>query len=119
MTICETFRAADRHVVVLRYDGARRRGESFHEEGLRGGPQPDAQATLSQGAIDLRGAIEYARNNSRFHAESIAIVTFSLFLGGSTAAAAQSGSARLACATGWWRWAWPICPTRSSSRQVA
>lgn len=78
LTLEESFRAQGKPIAILRYDGANRRGESFHDADC---DRPDTHAlhaTPRQGAIDLAGALEFAKHNPRFRAGPIFVVTFSL-----------------------------------------
>lgn len=76
-TIVETFRSAGEPVVVLRFDGSRRRGESFNElDCLAPGHEHD-RFTVSGAVGDLRGAVEFLARDPRFRASRIVLVTFS------------------------------------------
>lgn len=77
-TLLATFRAAGRSVVVIRFDGTDRPGESANRlaNAARGYEMLDY--TISQGRSDLEAAIRYAIETPLFAMERLALVTFSM-----------------------------------------
>jgi ubiquinone/menaquinone biosynthesis C-methylase UbiE len=76
-TIVSTFRRANQPIAVLRLDGIRRRGESYRDPQYRSPGSECLGMTFSQGAEDIRSAIRFASENSKFQADKIVLITFS------------------------------------------
>jgi len=77
-TLLETFWSQNKSLVTLRYDGIDRPGESFQSNALRKPGYEMLSYRLSQGLSDLEAAVEFARENAYFSAESMIIVSFSM-----------------------------------------
>jgi ubiquinone/menaquinone biosynthesis C-methylase UbiE len=76
-TIVRSFRAAGRPVVVLRFDGTRRRGESFVPDACLGEGREHLEFSFSQAVDDTRAAIRFLRSDE-FRCDRAVLVTFSL-----------------------------------------
>ncbi len=75
--IVEGFRRANEPVVVLRYDGIRRRGESYNDP-VCGEPGCDHHRfTFSQGVRDVRTAIDFLEASPEFRPQKVILVSFS------------------------------------------
>jgi len=75
-TLVETFSAAGEPVIVLRFDGIRRKGESFNDEDCREPGRENLHYTFSQGTYDIATSLEFARHVLRV--KKILLVTFSM-----------------------------------------
>ncbi len=74
-TLLATFRAASQPVSILRFDGVRKRGESYRDpDCLQPGREHD-RFTFSQGVKDIRAAANFLRRERG--CEKLALVTFS------------------------------------------
>jgi ubiquinone/menaquinone biosynthesis C-methylase UbiE/pimeloyl-ACP methyl ester carboxylesterase len=60
-TIVDTFRRARKPVVVVRYDGIRKRGESFNEPDCRFPGREHHHFTFSQGVRDIQTTLDFLR----------------------------------------------------------
>lgn len=76
-TIVESFRNAGESVAVVRLDGIRRRGESYNDASCAAPGRECHHMTFSQGAADIRTAIEHFAASDRFQPSAIVLVTFS------------------------------------------
>lgn len=76
-TIVETFRAVNESVAVVRLDGIRRRGESYNDPECSAPGHECHHMTFSQGAADIRAALDYFRGAEAFRPSTIVLVTFS------------------------------------------
>jgi len=76
-TILETFRRAGESVVVVRYDGIRRRGESFNEPACLAPGREFLRFTVSQALRDVRSVIDFVHAAPRFRCRTSILVTFS------------------------------------------
>lgn len=77
-TIVETFRRAGEPVIVLRFDGTNRRGESYIDPECRAPGSEYLKFTFSQAARDIRSTVRYLHEDpSRRPAKTI-VLTFSL-----------------------------------------
>lgn len=74
-TIVETFEAENESVVVLRFDGIRRRGESHNEARRLGKDFQNLYFTVSQGIEDIQASAKYLQDT--FGVEKLMLVTFS------------------------------------------
>lgn len=76
-TLVTTFRGNEEDVVVLRYDGTQRRGESHK------GPEPQAPGlesrdfVFSQGVRDLEAVVAYMRDSEEWGVSRLIVVSFS------------------------------------------
>jgi ubiquinone/menaquinone biosynthesis C-methylase UbiE len=78
LTILETFRAIGLPITVLRFDGTRRRGESFNDpECLRPGDE-HLHFTFSGAVDDIRAALDFAAAHETLKPDSIVVVSSSL-----------------------------------------
>jgi ubiquinone/menaquinone biosynthesis C-methylase UbiE/c-di-GMP-binding flagellar brake protein YcgR len=78
LTLASNFCSVGRDLVVLRYDGVNRPGESFSDV-----PNPRRglemlQYRLSQGLEDLRATMRFVRESSRYPPEAVVVISFSL-----------------------------------------
>lgn len=76
-TIVSSFRAVGQPVVVLRFDGIRRRGESFNELSCRKPGSEYHKFTFSQAVEDILTTIDFLSSAPEFRSEAIVLVTFS------------------------------------------
>lgn len=76
-TIVESFRDAGESVVVVRLDGIRRRGESTNDPSCAAPGRECHHMTFSQGAADIRTAVEHFAASDELQPSSIVLVTFS------------------------------------------
>lgn len=76
-TIVATFRSARVPIRVVRFDGIRRRGESFREEEDFVEGRECHHMTFSQGVSDVRSTLDFLRNHPDWCASKIVLVTFS------------------------------------------
>jgi ubiquinone/menaquinone biosynthesis C-methylase UbiE/pimeloyl-ACP methyl ester carboxylesterase len=76
-SIVSTFRAVDEPVVVLRFDGIRKRGESHLDpECLEPGAE-NTRFTFSQGAEDIHTALDFLESSPEFKPYKSILVSFS------------------------------------------
>jgi ubiquinone/menaquinone biosynthesis C-methylase UbiE len=75
-TIVETFRKAKKPVVVIRFDGIRKRGESFNEPSCRLPGREHHRFTFSQGVRDIQTTLDFLRDSGARPSKTI-LVTFS------------------------------------------
>jgi ubiquinone/menaquinone biosynthesis C-methylase UbiE/CheY-like chemotaxis protein len=78
LTLVQNFRALGKPIAVLRYDGIRRKGESFKDLDASEPPWETLKSSTSQGVDDLRTVIDWLEINPKLKASSIILVTFSL-----------------------------------------
>lgn len=78
LTLAANFFLFDQPLAVLRFDGVRRKGESHRDPEASEPPYEMLNATYSQGADDIVAALTWIRGNSRFAADRVILVTFSL-----------------------------------------
>lgn len=78
VTLCTNFARADRPVVVIRYDGINRAGESYNqvEKSVRGYEMLHYRP--SQGVDDIRTTLDYVHGNDEFVAGKVVLVTSSM-----------------------------------------
>jgi len=65
-------------VAVFRYDGIRRKGESFKDPEASEPPYEMIRANLSQGAKDIKAVLDWLQLNPKLRASQVILVTFSL-----------------------------------------
>jgi ubiquinone/menaquinone biosynthesis C-methylase UbiE len=75
--IVSTFEKLREPVVVLRFDGIRRRGESLNDPGCRRAGAEYHHFTFSQGVRDIAATARYVKESPRIRAGKIVLVTFS------------------------------------------
>ena len=97
-TIVETFRAANRPVVVLRFDGIRKRGESHNDADCLEPGTEHHRFTFSQGARDISATLDFLERSPEFAPSKTILVTFSAASIDGRAAVAQESAGRIA---GW------------------
>lgn len=71
------FRAAGEPVVVVRFDGIRKRGESYNDPGCSDPRKDHHRFTFSQGYRDIRTTLDYLEKNPEFMPRSTILVSFS------------------------------------------
>ena len=76
-TILSTFAAANQPVVVLRFDGIRRRGESHNEVGCDAPGKEHHCFTFSQGVRDIQAVLDFLARSDAFRPATTTLVTFS------------------------------------------
>jgi ubiquinone/menaquinone biosynthesis C-methylase UbiE len=76
-TILETFRRAGEAVVVARYDGIRRKGESFNEPDCLAPGREFTKFTISQALRDIRSMLDFLTRSPEFRCRTAILVTFS------------------------------------------
>lgn len=97
-TIVATFQAANQPVVVLRFDGIRKRGESHNDpECLEAGTEHH-HFTLSQGVRDIAATLDFLERSPEFAPSKTILVTFSAGSIDGRAAVVHESSERIA---GW------------------
>ncbi|MDD8025710.1 MAG: PilZ domain-containing protein [Acidobacteriota bacterium] len=77
-TIVENFYLRGKPVAVIRFDGVRRKGESFKEPDAAEPPFEMIHASVSQGADDIRAVLDWLDVNPTLKPSSVVLVTFSL-----------------------------------------
>jgi ubiquinone/menaquinone biosynthesis C-methylase UbiE/pimeloyl-ACP methyl ester carboxylesterase len=97
-TIVETFRAAKRPVVVLRFDGIRKRGESHNEPDCLEAGTEHHRFTFSQGVRDISATLDFLERSPEFAPSRTILVTFSAASIDGRAAVARESPSRIA---GW------------------
>ncbi len=78
LTIVQNFRALGKPVAIVRYDGVRRKGESYKDPEASEPPWETLNSSTSQGVDDLRTVIGWLSVNPKLKASSVILVTFSL-----------------------------------------
>ncbi len=78
LTLVENFRRMGRPLAVLRYDGIRRKGESYKDAEASEPPLEMVNASLSQGAEDIKSVLDWLAVNPKIKAGPVILVTFSL-----------------------------------------
>ncbi|WP_455381413.1 PilZ domain-containing protein [Salinispira pacifica] len=76
--LVHNFEQAGRNVVVLRYDGIDRPGESYNRNGDKRRGFEMLGYRVSQGEQDMQTVLEYAYDNPYFTVEQLVLVTFSM-----------------------------------------
>ena len=76
-TIVETFRRAHEPIVVVRFDGVRKRGESHNEPGCEKQGHEQHRFTFSQGVRDLEATSAFLDRDPRFQPKRKVVVSFS------------------------------------------
>jgi SAM-dependent methyltransferase len=74
-TVVETFRRAGEAVVVLRFDGIRKRGESYNDPECRTPGRENHRFTISQGVSDIHATLDFLERE--LGAARAVLVTFS------------------------------------------
>jgi len=76
-TIVSTMSAARQAVTVVRFDGVRKRGESYKDPECRTPGNEHHRFTFSQGVRDIRSVIRGLREHAEFRASPVVVVSFS------------------------------------------
>ena len=76
-TLVAMFEAAGNPLVVLRFDGVRRRGESHTDPWCRMPGREHHSFSISQGVRDIAAATEFLAHDSDLRASKVVLVTFS------------------------------------------
>ncbi|MHC5005182.1 MAG: methyltransferase domain-containing protein, partial [Planctomycetota bacterium] len=76
-TIVASFRAAREPVVVLRFDGIRKRGESYRDPECRGPGREHHRFTFSQGVRDIVTTLDFLERSPEFRPGKTVLVSFS------------------------------------------
>lgn len=76
-TLVSSFRNSNEPIVVLRYDGVRRRGESHNDPQCRLPGRGDEHFVFSQGVRDLQTVVEHLRRDREFGVSKLVVVSFS------------------------------------------
>jgi ubiquinone/menaquinone biosynthesis C-methylase UbiE/pimeloyl-ACP methyl ester carboxylesterase len=71
------FQRAGQPLVVLRFDGVRRRGESYRDPDCEPSGSDHYRFTFSQGVRDIRAAVDFLEGSPEFAPENIVLVSFS------------------------------------------
>ena len=89
--ILAAFRGADEPVVVVRFDGIRKKGESHNEVECFYPGREHHRFTFSQGVRDIRATVDYLSNSEEFRPRGIFLVSFSAASIESRRAVAEDG----------------------------
>ena len=77
-TIVSTFRAAREPICVVRFDGIRKRGESYNDPPCRIPGREYLHFVFSQGVEDIEEVARFLRQSSDFGVSSVVLVSFSV-----------------------------------------
>ncbi len=77
-TLCQTFEAAGRSLVVVRFDGRNRRGESWVEPANRAQGSEYRGFRFSEAVDDIHATLSFLKSAPEFCTRDAALVTFSL-----------------------------------------
>jgi ubiquinone/menaquinone biosynthesis C-methylase UbiE len=108
-TVVETFRRARQPVVVIRFDGIRKRGESHTESFCHEPGMENAAFTFSQGVRDIHATLDFLEQSPEFQTRRAVVVSFSGASIDARRAVASEAKGRLA---GW------ICTVGSADLQA-
>ena len=78
LTLVANFYLQKKPLVVVRYDGIRRKGESHKDPEASVPPYEMVNASLSQGGDDIKAVLDWIGTNPRFRPSQVILVTFSL-----------------------------------------
>jgi ubiquinone/menaquinone biosynthesis C-methylase UbiE len=76
-TIVESFREQGEPVVVLRFDGVRKRGESYNDVECRVPGREHHHYVFSQGVDDIEAVVGFLKESPEFGASTVILVSFS------------------------------------------
>ena len=76
-TIVASFRAAREPVVVLRFDGIRKRGESYKDPDCRAPGHEHHRFTFSQGVRDIVTTLDFLERSAEFRPRKTILISFS------------------------------------------
>jgi len=77
-TIVSTFRRSGKAVTVIRFDGIRRRGESYNDPDCRHPGQENLHYTFSQGVEDILATRDFLARTPQFDPSTFVLVSFSV-----------------------------------------
>ncbi|MBD3415086.1 MAG: methyltransferase domain-containing protein [Candidatus Aminicenantes bacterium] len=77
-TIVENFYLCGQPIAVIRFDGIRRKGESYKDPETSEPPYEMVNASLSQGASDIKALLDWLEDNPVLSADKVVLVSFSL-----------------------------------------
>ena len=77
-TVLHTFAAADEPVVVVRFDGIRRRGEGSNDPGCEAPAGENRHYTFSQGVRDVHSVIDFLQSAEEYAPAKVLLATFSI-----------------------------------------
>ena len=78
LTLLQNFKRKGKDLIILRYDGINRPGESYKEDKNPKRGFEMLNCRLSQGLSDLRTSLDYVHNNPFFTPQEVILVTFSM-----------------------------------------
>jgi len=78
LTLLQNFKRKGKDLIILRYDGINRPGESYKEDKNPKRGSEMLNCRLSQGLSDLRTSLDYVHNNPFFKPQEVILVTFSM-----------------------------------------
>jgi len=94
-TIVQSFARARLSVSVLRFDGIRRRGESFNDPSCRFPGREHLRFTFSQGVRDIHAALDFLYGERGVQPSTVILVTFSAASVDGRRAVALDGGSRI------------------------
>jgi len=77
-TLIETFRKIGESLVVVRFDGIRRRGESHNDAECERPGSENLHYTFSQGYRDILATLDFLERSQEFCSTNVILVTFSI-----------------------------------------
>jgi ubiquinone/menaquinone biosynthesis C-methylase UbiE/dienelactone hydrolase len=77
-TLITNFRCLNKEIVIVRYDGINRPGESYNEEMLPKRGYEMLYYRISQGQDDLQATIDYVHSNPHFRPSHVIVAAFSM-----------------------------------------
>jgi ubiquinone/menaquinone biosynthesis C-methylase UbiE/pimeloyl-ACP methyl ester carboxylesterase len=75
--ILATFHRHDEPVVVVRFDGIRKRGESYNDPDCRAPGREHYRFSFSQGVRDIRTTLDFLERSPEFQTSRAVVITFS------------------------------------------
>ncbi len=78
LTLIENFFLLGKPLAVIRYDGIRRKGESYKDPEASVPPFEMLNASTSQGADDIKAVLDWLYLNPKLKASSVTLISFSL-----------------------------------------
>lgn len=77
VTLVAGFQAALEPIVVIRFDGIRKRGESYKDPDCRAPDRDHRRFTFSQGVRDIRATVDFLERSPDYHPKKVILVSFS------------------------------------------
>jgi ubiquinone/menaquinone biosynthesis C-methylase UbiE/CheY-like chemotaxis protein len=77
-TIVENFYTRGKPIAVIRYDGIRRKGESYRDPEASFPPYEMINSTFTQGAEDIKAVLDWLELNPLLKASAVILISFSL-----------------------------------------